>query len=202
MRPRSGFHRARHVRATIGILLAFGAILRLLGEVRFTLPRGSGASLPFAAFMPLFAACVVAVSQHSLFGELENMASRNLRWHRLRHLLALTIFSSIVIWIAAAPVQGPTGPISAVRNFLLLLGVALALSPVSGARLSWAAPTILTFVLTTLAAGLLVPGPSWNLLLQFDENRSAFTISLVVLTAGVLVASGDSLPVRISDRNI
>lgn len=194
-------------RRVLGVILGFFGAAVLLVVARASdlvwSPLG-GTAFPVAIILPLGMACVVATAEDSDSRMLEILGSRPLAGRHACVSVGYLLLGSVVI-VASLGGNFQTaggglqyGAATAVRNFLLLTGLAWTFVPLLGGLRSCVVPTLVAGLATTLLAGSVSP-PAWNLLLLGSTAPDYVTaVVAFVVAIGLAVSSRASLTTHTS----
>jgi hypothetical protein len=187
---------SRRVPAALIALAACGAMLRVALKLHWV--QGSGAS---AQQLPLLieagTAAMIAVTNHSPFGESERATGRWLPWLRLGTAVGLTAAAVGALAAGAAAAQLPGGTLEVVRNVAGLTGVGLLSAAVLGGLLAWVGP-IACLVVAEVALTSAWTSP-WIFPARPPADRGAAICAALVFAVGIAIIAVRGARDSISD---
>jgi hypothetical protein len=182
------FARARVIPlAMLGVLLVDVAIV-LVGDRRLIAAHGSDAGIPYATFLPLFAACIVGATARSAFWQFEEATARSMSLARSGCLLATTGMAALGVLLATRGLPGPIGQGAAVRNVLGLTGLALLSGTAFGGRLAWVCPTALVTTVVSFPARM-TTAAAWGWPVSPDRDVTSWLIALGIFVLGMVLVA-------------
>lgn len=183
------FLRAHDVPVALGGIALTGILAVLFGARSMVLRYGSGAGIPYATFLPVMSASMIAASARSRLHDLDRVASRDLRALRAGLVLCLTALAAAVLALTLPSLPPPVGTAAAVRNLVGLTGVGLLGARVLGGRLAWLLPCSLVIAVVSLAGGVEDTSTLVVWLLRADGDRGAWALATVLLAAGLVAVT-------------
>lgn len=191
------YFRSRSVGYSVAGLSSVAFTAWIIGRVLLTQPWviPEKTLIPVLLFAPLAAACIVGVSTHRPFKQLEEASSYPIPVLRFLHIVGLLVCGCLLLYVVASEWRLPDVDLSMIRNFLGLAGIALFASWVLGSGLAWTAP--LLYVAVVQLAGQDQDG-SWALWAwppQLATSVSAGLLATLLLIAGIATVSFGTLGV-------
>jgi hypothetical protein len=141
--------------------------------------------VPVMIFAPLIAACVVGVSTHSPFGDVECTAARSLPALRLGHLASLLACGALILVLVSLTWDQDYAARLLVRNLAGLLGLAFIAARLLGSLLSWSLPVVFVSITPFVSHGRSGEPAWWVWLEQPVADPLSWAIAFALLVSGL-----------------
>jgi hypothetical protein len=156
-----------------------------LGPHAFYLGEAAPLPIPWVVFVPLLDSYIVAACVISPLPRMELLAQRRLAILSHAYLASVVIVATLLVWLATSRTPPPISSMSAIRNFLGLLGLSLISIALFGAALAWMLPCGIVFTAIAIRNGddgfLAL---DW--LLAPDTDKEALMIAGILLAVGIV----------------
>jgi hypothetical protein len=177
---------SRRVPAALGVLAACGVVLRVALKLHWIQGSGAGAQqLPL--LIEVGTAAMIAVTNHSPFGESERATGCWLPWLRLGTSVGLAAAAVGALAAGAAAAQLPGGTLDVVRNVAGLTGIGLLSAAVLGGLLAWIGP-MAYLVVAEVALTQTWTSP-WIWPARPAADRGAAICAALVFSAGIAITA-------------
>lgn len=168
-------------------LLSWAGMAWTLADPTYSV--STGALIPMIILGTLTSACVVALTTHSPFGDVERTAARTLPPLRLGHIGALILWGALTLatGLLTFDLEGawPANPLlMLLRDLAGFAGLALLAARLLGSGLSWTAPLVYAAILL-VDVGTGVGAPLWAWPLRPGTDGASWSIALVMLATGL-----------------
>jgi hypothetical protein len=179
--------RSRRVGEAVVMLAVCGAASAVWAARRAADPEYAGEPrylLPLLVVAPTACAMLCGSSTGSSLRWLEDASPRRLAPWRGVHAVLLTVVTAVCLLPAAAFGTADYGVVAALRNVVMMVGLALLGAAVLGAEVAWFVPLVyasLTYVLGASASRV----PDWAVLVQPASASTAWLYAVGVFVCGL-----------------